>query len=213
MTNDQLAGILTKALNTRVDVKKAKVTADRLPGSSKATLLVDVERRTDQLKIQREVRVAACLDGRKVGELLEEWLGPTPKAPANEDVAMVLDRQRLLDQTPEQILAGGRSKPPRIPAGKFDWSKPRKTLENPEGTLAAGVPDPAPANIQNDDTETLGAAAPRMNRLEDEHFYLDAETDTMRPVLTRDQMVAAGMDKAARHDQYKRQHGKHPADS
>lgn len=229
ISNKQLAAVLQRAANYRRDVRRAAVVvAEDRPD----LLLVEVDYYTDGRRVQRESQAEKCLDGRTCGQILEDWLGPTPKpTPAQRqgtNAAVNKEAQRYLDNTPQAVLEMQQDRqknpPPTPPRSKFNWKPDKEPRpEVPKGTMPAGPEDPTTAASHPPEVTWLDEKTVRVDGV----VYRELNIDTpycpihgdlflnnkiYKPTLTKQQMLDKGWNEQRRAMQYRTQGGKHPDD-
>lgn len=134
-------------------------------------------------KLQREAAAAKCFDGRTCGEIIAAWLGEAPEDSRLESETVHAARRQMLEHTPADVVELMKKHRQNPPP-----APPRSKFNwKKPGELAENPEGVLPSPIPEQPTE-----AGR---------------------LTRQQMIDAGMDEKARHEQYKRQGGKAPADT
>jgi len=133
-------------------------------------------------RLQREASADKCFDGRTCGEILDDWLGPAPGDSRLENSALHTARRQLLNQPPAEVF--GMLKKHQLNPPTPPRSKFDWKQPGDQSELPEGV--------------LPSASVP--------------EQPSAGGKLTRQQMIDANMDAQARHEQYKRQGGRHPDD-
>ncbi len=133
----QLANLLQRAAAMRTDVKKPVIKVH--PEGKDKLLMVDITYYTPGRRVQREAAIEKILDGRTMGQILEDWLGPAPTPPRGETAPKKRERALVMSHLPGLALCKLLNAPgaPSKPASKFDWNAPRPT------ELAPGRPKSA----------------------------------------------------------------------
>jgi hypothetical protein len=198
ITGMQAAAVLERAANIRADVQRARVRENpEHPGIIEAAITFYTPGR----RIQRDTQLAAVLDGRTCGEILTDWLGPPPADSPKENDTLRAERSRLLDHTPVAAFEAIRGHYRRPPRSSLDWKDAPPEKRTPEGT--------SPVEVAEHPREA--DADPSVHREADDTLYYDHQGQRRRK-MTRREMIDAGMTREQRHEQYRRQGGKHPRD-
>lgn len=201
-TPHQLAVMIQKAAGLRHDVKKMTV---QVAEDHADTLLITCVYYDGQQRRAIETKASKILErGETFGALLDRMLGELPTEPISQKVnrsdRLIAERRRWFEATPQQMIGMEKAlahAPPDPEASQ--WQKmPEDVREQPlpDRVLPDQVPPPEQARPQ----------------LGDEYFYVEPTTGQRLPKMTRQQMIDSGYDSDRRHEQYRRQHGKHPDD-
>lgn len=191
-----LCAVLKRALDRRIDVAKCSV--DPVPDRP-ALINITVTKRSELVtKVEASAEPLFASD-RPIGDILTDWIGDEPQVQGKRAVNWMIDRANAFARTPSDAIAiyeHGRRKAtpeakpeddtpenPQAPGSKLNWDSGEKPIAAP-----AVVPDPSPGPTT----------------------YVDPITNERRDKLTRPQMVKLGMTREQRHEQYRRQGGKHP---
>lgn len=211
----QLATILQQAAQLRTDVKRARIAVE---DGEDSMLWIDVDHHTPGRRLQRQASIAKINDTATCGEILTEWIGAEASPPDRKAAASLLrERENYLNASPYDVLrmkqSNLRNPPPPPTRSKFDWKNPRPTEQNPTGVLPDPIPEQPTAAAGNPDVhpDVHPEAQPDPESIDD-HHYVDKATGEIMPKMTRSQMVANKMTKEQRHEQYRRQGGRHPSD-
>lgn len=194
ITAQQLAAVLTRAANLRVDVQRAQV---EVAPDNTTLLLVDVTfhqpglRRRIEASALPHIQPAVTGDGEALTcqAILDNWLGPEPKDPhaMRRPPAWHDERDRVLNATPGQVIEAIRQGKRRAAPA------PAPSVDGPADATPGDDLQPSPGGGPGVTEGSGGSGGPGEK-------------------MTRQQMIAAGMDAKSRHEQYKRQGGKHPDD-
>ncbi len=190
-----LCAVLARALDRRIDVQTCIVE----PIKDRPNLINVVVTKRSGLETKREASIEPLFDAdRPLGDILDDWIGEEPAVQGKRSANWMLDRAQALALTPSAAIRqhelGRKSMKPakpenienaQAPGSKLDWDKGHQ-----EAAPAAVIPDPTPAATT----------------------YTDPVTNERRPKLKRTDMTKLGMTREQRHEQYRRQGGKHPED-
>ena len=176
-------------------------------------LLVDAKYYTKGRRVRSEVRIGGWLQ-KTCREILDSWFGEfteTPIQRQGRSPRLIALREKYFNNTPEAVfgltktpggVSGGGPEPKR---SKFVWKEEPGEHTKPGGAVL-------PTTIPENPVEAGHKDGEQRIITDDRYHYRDPTTNQIKPMLSRDTMIGLKMTKEQRHEQYRRQGGKHPDD-